>query len=336
MGRGVIRFIYTTLREGGMMKSIGIIGSGRHGSRYANHIVRDMQGMTLGGIARRSEIGNRQAQEWQTRYFADWRRLVNDPAIDAVIGVVPPGINLDIARECARVGKPLLLEKPLARTTAEAAEIVRLLAMSDCPLTVGQTLRYNPVIQALARELTEMGELHSFAVNQRLEPSSLSWHDDPEVAGAGVMIHTAVHVFDALRLITGRRVSRVVASSRSVHSRSLEDLVAVICECDDGVLGTVDVSKVGDARSGRYEFVCRDGHLYGDQIHGFTGRIHQATGGPLQKFAPGPTILALLRDWQAFLEHRGVNPVSGEEGLYAVKVCCACLRSAREGRWVEV
>ncbi len=77
---------------------------------------------------------------------------------------------------------------------------------AEVPLTVAQTLRYNPVIQALRQRLPEMGELYSFTANQRLEPSTLAWHDDQETAGAGVLFHTAIHVFDALREITGLKV----------------------------------------------------------------------------------------------------------------------------------
>ncbi|MGB5231432.1 MAG: Gfo/Idh/MocA family oxidoreductase [Desulfoprunum sp.] len=318
------------------MKNIAILGTGRHGSRYAGHIVRDIEGMELAGIWRRSEEGKNQARQWSTTYYPDWREMIASSGVDAVVGIVPPALNPAIAAACARAGKPLLLEKPLARNVVEARAIVASLAAAGVPLTVGQTLRYNPVIGELQRQLPELGPLHSFAVNQRLEPSTLDWHDDRETAGSGVLFHTAVHVFDALRLITGLKVRWVMAHGRLVHAAVLEDLVLIVAELEDGVIGTVDVSKVGRARTGRYEFICQDGQLHGEQIHAAVEVIRGNVVQTRREFIQTPTVLHLLRDWLTFLEGNGVNPVTGEEGLYAVQVCEACLVSMREGRWVEV
>jgi predicted dehydrogenase len=319
-----------------IMKKVGIIGTGKHGSRYAHHIVQDVDTLQLSAICRRSDRGREQAKEWQTRYFEDWRDLINNADVEAVIAVAPPGINLEIAKQCAATGKPLLIEKPLARNGHEAAEIVRVMAERDCELTVAQTLRYNPVIQSLAEQLNSLGTLHSFAVNQRIEPSSLDWHDDPEAAGSGVVIHTAVHIFDALKVITGLKITRVMAVSKCIHSKHLEDLVMMLAEFENGVIGTIDVSKVGHARSGRFEFICEKGQLHADQIHSFTKVIENCSIVRHKAFVAQPTILPLLIDWSAFLEGNCLNPITGEDGRYAVEVCDACLKSSAEKRWVEV
>jgi predicted dehydrogenase len=318
------------------MRRVGIIGTGRHGSRYANHIVNDAEGLELIAISRRSPAGKDQAAAWGATWHQDWPELVADRAVEAVISVVPPSMNLSIAKACARAGKPLLIEKPLAVNSRDAEEIVAVMKTADCPLTVGQTLRYNPVIRSLKERIAGMGRLYSFAANQRLEPSTLAWHDDQETAGAGVVIHTAIHVFDALRYITGLKAIRVMASSRRYQSRNLEDLVTILVEMENGVVGTVDVSKVGHARSGRYEFICRQGQLFGEQIHSFVDVVHGSALQRVEEPLPHNTILTLLRDWNAFLDGRKENPVTGEEGIYAVKVCDACLQSATVECWVEV
>jgi predicted dehydrogenase len=318
------------------MRRVGIIGTGRHGSRYANHILHDIDELELTAISRRSQEGAAQASNWGVNWHQDWTELVADRDVDAVISVVPPSLNLDIAKVCAQEDKPLLMEKPLAMNSRDAVEIIAVMEAARCPLTVGQTLRYNPVIRGLKAKISDMGKLHSFTANQRLEPSTLSWHDEKGTAGAGVLIHTAIHVFDALHPITGFKVKRVMASSRRCHNANLEDLVAVLVELENGVVGTVDVSRVGHARSGRYEFICQKGQLYGEQIHSSVDIVTNNTLQCIEEPLPKNTILPLLRDWIGFLDGRNENPVSGEDGLYAVRVCEACLQSAREERWVEV
>jgi predicted dehydrogenase len=315
---------------------IGIIGTGRHGSRYANHIVHDVEGLELSAVSRRSEKGREQAEQWQCSWYGDWRQLVADETVDAVIGVVPPALNPAIARSCAARNKRLLLEIPLAETGGSAYAIVDLYRMCNLPLTTGQTLRYNQVIQTFRQMLPSLGLLHSFSANQRLEPSTLSWHEQPELAGAGVSFHTAVHVFDALCFITGLEIVRVMAVAGSRYNAVLEDLLVVMVEMENGVVGTVDCSKVGRARSGRFEFVCSRGQLTGDQVHNTCSRIIGMDILPVDCGKPVGTIVPLLRDWQRFLAGQGKNPITGMDGLRAVRICEACLQSARNREWVDV
>ena len=315
---------------------IGIIGTGKHGSRYANHIVHDIDGLELAAISRRSEKGRTQAEQWQCSWYDDWQQLVADKRVEALISAVPPNLNLSIARSCAACNKPLLLEKPLADSAGAAAEIVTLYRERNLPLTVGQTLRYNQVIRTVKKKLPGLGTLHSFSANQRLEPSTLSWHEQPELAGAGVSFHTAVHVFDALRYITGRDIVRVMAVTGSNYNAVLEDLLLVLVELDNGVMGTVDCSKVAGARSGRFEFVCSDGLLVGDQVHNSCVLHVGMDIHPVDCGEPVGTIIPLLKDWLCFLSGQGDNPISGADGLRAVQICEACLESARRASWVNV
>ena len=318
------------------MYGVGIIGTGRHGVRYVQHILHDVDGLTLQAISRRSEVGRQQAADWGVQWYPQWQELIADSRVQCIISVVPPHLNLDIARECANARKPLLVEKPLAGDGVTAQAIVNLMEDATCPLTVGQTLRYNPVIEGLRRELGSQGQLYSFTANQRLEPVKRSWHDEQQIAGAGVVIHTAVHVFDALYHITGLRGKRLIALGRKHHTEALEDLVTIMVEMENDVIGTIDVSKVCSGRSGRYEFVCQSGQLYGEQVHGMTERIDREGHHRLQTYGPKSTIIPLLQDWRAFIRGAGENPVSGAEGLYAVRACDACIESARSGQWVTI
>ncbi len=315
---------------------VGVIGTGRHGSRYANHIFNDIESLELAAISRRSHEVADQGDLWNCSWYRDWRDMVADSQVEAVVAAVPPSMHLDIARVCVEKNKPLLIEKPLAVSTIAAREIVDLFASRKLPLTVGQTLRYNPVIQGLRQRLPSIGLLLGFSANQRLEPSTLAWHEDPDLAGAGVSFHTAVHVFDALRFITGLEVRRVMAVSRKHHSVVLEDLLAVLVEMEDNIVGTVDCSKVGNARSGRFEFVGQKGQLHGEQIYNTLEFVHGTERETLETGSPENTIVPLMEDWAGYLAGEAFNPIPPEEGLAAVKLCEACLESSRTGKWVEM
>jgi predicted dehydrogenase len=318
------------------MIHIGIIGTGKHGSRYANHIVHDLAGMNLTAICRRSDTGRQQANDWQCRYYQQWNDLIHDAEVDAVISVVPPALNQDIAKACAAAGKPLLLEKPLAVSLEAGAEIVSGFANAGLGLTVGQTLRYNPMIRTARENIGKIGTIRSIVAQHQLEPSDLPWLQDPCQAGAGVILHTAVHVFDALKYITGLQVARVRAAGYKYGNRGVEDLVSVNLEFENGAAGLVQSGKVCPARYGGYQFFGENGLLAGDQIYNELEIVHGTTRRAITPHIGFLPIQQLLIHWLAFLEGRGENPIPGEAGFDALKICVACLKSMRKGDWVEV
>ncbi|MCP4546440.1 MAG: Gfo/Idh/MocA family oxidoreductase [bacterium] len=311
---------------------VGIIGSGLHGGRYANHIINDLPGLKLTAISRRSAVGEEQGRRWGCVWHRDWRALVADDRVEAVIVATTPNLNPAIARACGKAGKPLLLEKPLAIDVPRAEEAIAAhQGACDCPFTIAQTLRYNSIILALRRELPRAGRLHSLIACQRLERSQHAWLEDPSVAGGGVILHTAVHMFDALRFITGREVVAVNAHSWRRYNPGVEDLFTGALLFEGDLPGLIDGSKVGPARAGRYEFTGDQGQLQGDQVHGILQFITGMEISDLPVEPPGPALVPLLADWERCLRGEGENPIPVEEGLAALRICDAVARSAVDG-----
>ncbi len=315
---------------------IGIIGIGRHGSRYASHIMYDIPGLELAAICRRSPEGKRQAEKWNLCCHVDWKDLIANPDVDAVIAVTPPYINLAIAETCVKEKKPLLIEKPLAVNQTESSRIVAMFRSAQLPLTVGQILRFNSTIKALQKELYRVGTVFLFSAHHRLEKTQQDWLDDPDLSGGGVMLHNAVHLFDTLRFITGREFVRIRSSMFRRYTSRTEDLFTAQVEMQGGLVGIVDSSNVSESRSGRYEFIGSEGQLQGDQVQGFIELIQGSTIERLPMDKPLPTIIPFLNAWRDYLKGIGPNPVSGEDGLAAVQICDACRESALEDRWVKV
>ena len=318
--------------------NVGLIGAGIHGSRYANHIINDLNDLfSLKGICCKTPSkGHQLAETFKTHFFPDYSELIAHPDIEAVISVTPPHLNKIIADSCLTHNKKLLLEKPLSTDLTEARHIVTSFKRANLGLTIGQTLRFNPVIKTLKDEFWRIGTPYVFSATFRLEPSTISWLDYPAVAGAGVIFHIAVHLFDALRYITGQEVKQVHASSFKVHTSNLEDLFTAKIEMDNGVVGIVESSRVTQARSARYEFAGSSGQLHGDQVHGFVEFVKGIAIEELYRSTPEPAILYLLKDWFLFLSGKKDNPVPGEDGLAAVKICDACRTSSLNKQWVPV
>ena len=316
-----------------MAIGVGIIGVGKHGARYLRH-VGDVPALRLVALCRRDrEAGERQARERGCRFHAEPQALIEDPAVEVVVLVVPPTLNPPLAIAAARAGKTLLIEKPLAPTVEECRRIVEAVAMSGVTAMMAHTLRFNAVVRALRAALPEIGPVHAAALTQRFEPSSLEWLDQRRLAGGGIVLHTGVHSFDLLRHLTGREAEHVYALARRVVTRETEDHFAATIEMDGGlVLAMVGGSRATAGRCGAIEIAGRDGQLVGDHVHGTAARLVGSERIPLAVGAPVATVQAALEELAGALAERRQPSVTLADGLASVAIAEACYRSISRGQ----
>ncbi len=311
---------------------IGLIGAGKHGERYLRHVSEDTPGLRVALLCRRDEdAGRSQAARVGARYVADFRELAVSPEIEAVVTAAPPTLSVEITRLAARAGKALLLEKPLAPTLAEAAEVCRL--AERVPAMVAQTLRFNSVVRAVLAAVDRLGEIHQVGLSQRFEPSRLAWLDDPREAGGGIVLHTGVHSFDLLRFLTGRDASSVFALTRRLVSRRTEDAFsAVFSFPGDRLTATVSGSRATASRSGAIEISGERGQIYADHVFGQAMLVTGLERVPLAVGPEVPSVREVLRAFAAALRTGAPMAIPLEEGRRAVAMVDACYRSVRSGK----
>jgi predicted dehydrogenase len=136
-----------------MALRVAVIGVGHLGKHHAR-ILAALPGVELIAVvdtnrARAEEI----AAAHQTRPLFDARDL--DGQVDAVTIAVPTAIHRDIARPFLDAGIAALVEKPLARSLAEADDLIAAAGRSHAILAVGHTERFNPAVEAARRFLRD-------------------------------------------------------------------------------------------------------------------------------------------------------------------------------------
>lgn len=312
---------------------IGIIGTGRHGERYAQHILQDAPGLELVGIARRDLTqARRQADAYGCRAYGDYRELLAAPQVRAVIIVVPPTLHREMVLAAAAAGKAVLLEKPAAPSVADGREMLAAVQAAGIPLMVAQTLRYNGVVATLRQHLDQIGAIHSLRISQRFEPSRPGWIDDPAVAGGGVMLHTGVHSFDLLHYLSGLAVERVSCETATVGTARTEDNFSAALRLSGGcALASVAGSRATASRSGPIEIAGRDGQLIGDHVLNQAYLVRGTSATPLDVPPPVPTVRETLLDFARALASDGPMPITLSDGLRAVAVARACYAAAAQG-----
>jgi predicted dehydrogenase len=316
---------------------VGVIGAGKHGLRYVKHVRLDVPELRLVALSRQDAVtGAAQAREFGCAFFPDWRDLVHAPAVHAVVVVVPPTLHLDVATAVAGAGKALLVEKPLAPTSAAAGEIVRRVRRAGIPALMAHTLRWNGVVQAVRERLPGLGALRALVVNQRFEPSPLAWLDDPGTAG-GMLLHTGVHSFDLVRWLTGSEVRRVSCRALATRTRHTEDNFSATLELD-GNPALVTVSGCRDTlgRSGMIDAASTGGQLVADHQQHWAHEVQGLVRTPLPIGEPIPTVREVLHSLVSLITRGVAPPAALEDGARAVAIAEACRSSAAAGAPADV
>ena len=319
-----------------MAIGLGIIGTGKHGSRYLAH-AGDVPGVRLVALARRDrDAGERQARQYGCRFHADAEALIADPDVEAIVLVVPPTSNVRLAELAARAGKAILVEKPLAPTVAACRAIADAVGRGGVPAMVAHTLRFNTVVRAVRDALPTIGAVHAVALTQRFEPSRLAWLDRRAEAGGGIILHTGVHGFDLLRHLTGREARRVTATAACVATRDTEDNFAATIEMDEGVRATVAGSRATLGRCGFIEVAGREAQLSADHVHGSAARLVGMTRTPLVVGEPVMTVQATLAEFASALAARRTPAITLADGAKSVAIAEACYRAIATGAVASV
>jgi predicted dehydrogenase len=310
---------------------IGLVGAGQHGIRYARHIVQDVAEASLVALTRRDqEAGRAQAAELGCEYVPKVSELVHRSDIDAIVIVTPPAAHLDPALRALAAGKAVLIEKPMVASVHEAEELRLAAAGAPQPLMVAHTLRYNAVLRALRAKLPSLGRLVQVRMSQRLEPSSLAWQREHQAAGAGSILLTGVHLFDAVRWLFGDEVAAVYCRWGRILNPAHEDFFAAsVALARTGIHADLEVSKYTQSRSCRIEVVGESGQLFGDY---WNHRLIFVSGRE-ERFEPLPpellTVEETVRDFCRSL--LAGQPVAStvDDGLRTLEIVEACYASAR-------
>ena len=258
---------------------IGLIGAGYMGKAHtiAYKAVRSIFSTALNPvcdcIATSSDAGAaRSARElgWQ-RSTGDWRALVHDPAIDAILVATPPATHKEIVLAALALGKPVFCEKPLGFSAAESLQLAQAAESAGVANMVGYNYIRTPASQ-LARQIIASGEIGEIihVAAEHVEDylhdprAPASWRTREATATrAGALADVGSHLLNlALRL--GGPVDALVADMNTVHAQRQgphgmeavenDDQGNVMLRFASGALGALTFSRVAAGRKMGYTY----------------------------------------------------------------------------------
>ena len=181
------------------------------------------------------------------RRYEDYKELLAQPDIDAVIIVTPDRLHKDMAIEALEAGKHVLCEKPLALTREDCVDIANAVKKSDKKFMVGQICRYTPAFKA-AKEIIDRGEIgelmfveseYAHDYENILKPGNWRW--DPLRNG---VVGGGCHAVDLLRWVAGDPEEVQAYSNHKIFDPELpyDDTTIAIMKFPNNVIGKVFVS----------------------------------------------------------------------------------------------
>ena len=312
---------------------IGLIGVGHHGSRYLHHLLSVQTGGKLIAISRRNiEEGIRLATEHSLRFYSNYHDLLADSAIQAVLIVTPPSLNLPIALEAIQHGKAVLLEKPLALTHTQGRQIVEAATQAQVPFMTAQTLRYEPAIRQLQGIASSLGHWEYLSCAMRFETSPASPEKKMSWNNYGALMEFGIHLLDLVRFLTQDDVDSVSADIDRPASQAPEHRAYIKLITRRGLPCYLDISRVSQGRVTRAEIIGAEGQALADWTNAIVRRVSRGNETTDYPCPPSATLVALLRDFCQAIRTGNPMPITAEDGLRAVELAEACYHSAKIGK----
>ncbi|MDT8858938.1 inositol 2-dehydrogenase [Alkalihalobacillus sp. MEB130] len=227
---------------------VGIIGAGRIGQLHAKNILqsssvelRAISDVFLDGVKGSS-------LEKEVAYLTtDYKDLIKDPEIDAVLICSPTDTHVDIIVEAAAAGKHIFCEKPISFSIDETKRALQAVAKANVKFQVGFNRRFDKNFRKVSDTVRagQIGDPHIIRVTSR----------DPEAPPAsyiqrsgGMFMDMTIHDFDMIRYLSNKNVVEVYVKAANLVDPVIGecgdvDTAIITLTFEDGSLAVIDNSR---------------------------------------------------------------------------------------------
>jgi len=257
---------------------VGLVGTGFMGKCHAMGYAAAAIAFPLKVSFRREIVADRTEELAEaaragfgfSRGTADWRALVEDPAVDLVDITAPNALHKEIALAAVAAGKHVYCEKPLAPRAADADEMAAAAEAAGIKTQVGFNYLVNPMM-ILARDIVasgEIGEVYSYRgvhiESYMADPAiPFSFRNDP--VGGGVLADLGSHALATAEFLLGP-VAQVMGECRTVVPERLDpetgtprrvetdDVTHAFLRFSSGATGSIEANWCATGRTMQHDF----------------------------------------------------------------------------------
>ena len=227
-----------------------LVGAGLGAKIHASQLAEMEQADAVAVYARNGE----RARAFADRYgigkaYSDYREMLADGDVDAVIITTPNGLHLEFAAPAAEAGKHVVIEKPLEISMDRAERIVAACRKHNVLHSVIYQLRFG-IAANRVRDAIRSGQLGKVFLcdaydKEYREPSYYGndpWRGTRELEGGGALMTQSTHVIDLLQWLAGKVKSVYAKKKTAVHDIEVEDLAIAMLTFESGALGVLQTA----------------------------------------------------------------------------------------------
>lgn len=239
---------------------VGLIGYGYWGPNLA----RNFYQLPEANLAAIADLDPKRLEEparlYRARTYGDYNELLADPTLEAVAISTPARTHFSIARAALEHGKHVLVEKPLAMSSAEAQQLIALAERQQRVLMVGHTFEHNPAIWKI-RELVEqcaIGDVY-YAYCNRVNLGRVQ-------RDINALWSIAPHDISILLYVLGAMPLQVSAHGGNYLSEDIQDVVFVTLYFPNKIMAHVHASWLDPSKTRQMTIVGSDKMIVYDDV----------------------------------------------------------------------
>ena len=329
--------------------NIGLIGAGRIGRVHAEHLAYRIPQANLVAVSDIFvEAAEKLAADFQVpAAYQDHRRILDDPAIEAVVICSSTDTHAQMIEEAAQAGKQIFCEKPIHLDLQRIDQVLEVVERAGVKLQIGFNRRFDPNFRKV-REVVASGRIgtpHIVRITSRdPEPPPIGYI---KVSG-GIFLDQTIHDFDMARFLLGDEVEEIYAAGGVMVDPKIGeagdiDTTMITLRYAGGAIGSIDNSrKAVYGYDQRVEVFGSDGVVIVSNNKPDTAVVSDATGVhgalPLFFFVERYTesYIAEMKEFVACVQEDRTPPVTGIDGRIPVVMGYAAKKSFAEHRPVKL
>ncbi|MGI5898730.1 MAG: inositol 2-dehydrogenase [Christensenellales bacterium] len=332
------------------MINIGIIGMGRIGKVHCKSIAYHVPGAVVKSVADPRLDGEMKAFAQNlgiTEVYDDYKRILADPAIDAVLVCSSTDTHAAISIEAAQAGKHIFCEKPVDTDPERIRAVISAVEKAGVKFQVGFNRRFDNNFKAIREAVKsgKVGDVHLIRVTSR-DPAPPP--AEYVAVSGGIFLDMTIHDFDMVRYLSGSEAQEVYAAGAVLVDPAIGeagdiDTAVITIKLENGAIATID-----NSRKAVYGYDQR-AEVFGSKGAVAISNNTESTAvysGEEGIIAEKPLYFFLERYMQSFsdevrqfceaIQNNSDTPVGPRDGLEPVRIALAAKRSLDEGRPVKL
>src|SRR3954468_15974700 len=319
---------------------VACIGMGWWSDVLADAIKRSGKLVIAGCYSRSADKRDKFAAKYGCRAYPSYEAVLADRAIEAIVNTTPNAAHLETTRAAAEAGKHVFLDKPIANTVADARALTEACRKAKVVLALGYQRRRESHFRWVKQHLGQFGKLVNAEANisrDRLGKIDLtSWRYTAEGMPGGVMLQIGIHYSDVLEYLLGPVKAVTGQSVRLVLPGDNPDVASLILEHESGALSTLNASYASASEYYLMNIYGKERTAFYDMSSGLRILKRGETKAQSVACAENDTIVEELEEFARAVRGEVEPEMDGEKSTASLAVILAGIKSAREGRRVEV